>query len=155
MKEHFQNIKQRLYKKCQEFVTERLHRIQNRIVDIETSLKSETKSTAGDKHETGRAMLQLEREKSGAQLAQIQSVQQLLAKVNIQNSSGSSISLGSLVITNRANYFIAISAGQIEIDGQEYLAVAANTPIGKVLLGKKVDDEVIFNGNSMQITRII
>ncbi|MFP2995321.1 3-oxoacyl-ACP synthase [Spongiivirga sp. MCCC 1A20706] len=149
------HIKTQLYSKCQEFVSERLKRIQNRIVDIETSLKSETKSTAGDKHETGRAMLQLEREKSGAQLAQIQSVQQLLAKVNIQNSSGSSISLGSLVITNRANYFIAISAGQIEIDGQEYLAVAANTPIGKVLLGKKVDDEVIFNGNSMQITRII
>ena len=51
-------IKQQLYKKCQDFLNQRLETIQNTILDIQNALQSETKSSAGDKHETGRAMLQ-------------------------------------------------------------------------------------------------
>ncbi|NER17244.1 3-oxoacyl-ACP synthase [Spongiivirga citrea] len=149
-----QHIKRQLHNKCQEFVTERLQRIQKRIDDIEASLLSETKSSAGDKHETGRAMLQLEREKSGAQLAQVQALLELLTKVNIDNTT-TNVGLGSLVITNQANYFIAISAGEIVVDNTTYFAVAANTPIGKLLLGKKVGDEIVFNENAIRITQVV
>ena len=38
------------------------------ILDAQNGLQSESKSSAGDKHETGRAMLQLEAEKLGKQL---------------------------------------------------------------------------------------
>lgn len=149
------HIKQQLYSKCQEFVSERLSRIHKRIEDIETSLHSETKSTAGDKHETDRAMLQLEREKSGAQLAEVQKLQELLAKVNLENSATNKVGLGSLVITDKANYFIAISAGEIVLDGTKFFAVAANTPIGKLLLGKAVGDGVVFNKHKNKISRIM
>ena len=57
-------IKQELYKLCLEYVENRFQTIQNTIKEIQESLGSETKSSAGDKHETGRAMLQLEREKA-------------------------------------------------------------------------------------------
>lgn len=68
------NIKQELSNQCLEFVENRFQTIQNTINEIQESLLSETKSSAGDKHETGRAMLQLEREKSGNQLAEIQKI---------------------------------------------------------------------------------
>ena len=66
------SIKLELYDFCLEFVDNRFQTIQNTIKEIQESLLSETKSSAGDKHETGRAMLQLEREKSGNQLVEIQ-----------------------------------------------------------------------------------
>ena len=62
------NIKQQLYKHCQEFVNQKLDTIQKTILSNKEALNSETKSSAGDKHETGRAMLQLEMEKAGQQL---------------------------------------------------------------------------------------
>jgi len=52
------NVKEHLSEFCQEYVDGRILRIQNSIESIQQSLSSETKSSAGDKHETGRAMLQ-------------------------------------------------------------------------------------------------
>ena len=81
------NIKEELYNQCIEFVENRFKTIQNTINDIQKSLQSETKSSAGDKHETGRAMLQLEREKAGNQLAEIQKVKENISKINIAKVS--------------------------------------------------------------------
>jgi len=78
------NIKKQLYKKCICFVAERLQTIKNAIDEVQESLTTETKSSAGDKHETGRAMLQIEREKLGQQLASIQTLEQTLQKINIE-----------------------------------------------------------------------
>jgi len=66
-------IKQQLFNKCLDAIDSRFQTIQNTISEIQESLTSETKSSAGDKHETGRAMLQLEREKAGNQLSEINS----------------------------------------------------------------------------------
>ena len=97
------NIKQNLYNQCLEFVENRFQTIQNTIKEIQESLTTETKSSAGDKHETGRAMLQLEREKAGNQLAEIQKVKESLSKIDFKKTS-KKIGLGSLVYTSKANY---------------------------------------------------
>ncbi|NQY06029.1 MAG: 3-oxoacyl-ACP synthase, partial [Flavobacteriaceae bacterium] len=76
-------IKKKLYQACEAFLNERLSALQDIIINVQESLQSETKSSAGDKHETGRAMLQLEREKAGKQLEALQQQQELLAKVSI------------------------------------------------------------------------
>ena len=56
-------IKKQLFSECQNFVNSKLEAIHRTIEGLQNSLTSETKSTAGDKHETGRAMAQLEQEK--------------------------------------------------------------------------------------------
>jgi hypothetical protein len=145
-------IKSILLVQCKSYVHERLQRIQNTIVGIQESLTSETKSTAGDKHETGRAMLQLEREKAGKQLAEVQKLQEILARINISPSKH--IHLGSLVITSQGYYFISISVGKLYIGDQPYFAIAANSPIGKLLLGKTTGDRFSFNGNEIVIKQV-
>ncbi len=145
--------KEKLYDHCEQFVKERLDRIQDRIANIQESLTSETKSTAGDKHETGRAMLQLEREKAGAQLAQVQKLQEVLAKIDVHSSS-EIIRLGSIIETSTGNYYLSISVGKIIIDNHTYFAIATNTPIGKLLLGKTIGDHFSFNGNEITIENI-
>jgi len=146
--------KESLYNSCLELVNERQANIQERFNGIQEAMLSETKSTAGDKHETGRAMLQLEREKLGNQLAEIQKVKETLFKVDpkVIVSQGC---LGSLVYTTQFNYFISVSVGEITADTEKFYAIATNTPIGKLLLGKKVGDTVSFRNQSFVIEKVV
>ncbi|MEO0526533.1 MAG: 3-oxoacyl-ACP synthase [Bacteroidota bacterium] len=128
-------------------------RINGHISSIEESLRSETKSSAGDKHETGRAMLQLEREKAGQQLAEVERMKQLLTKVHLSPVS-EHIGLGSLVTTSNGNYFLAISAGEFKTKNQWAYCISIHTPIGKLLLGKSQGESFLFNGSEITILSI-
>lgn len=146
-------LKDKLYQQCQFFLNKRLEAIQNNISDIQNSLESETKSSAGDKHETARAMLQIDREKAGHQLADIEKQQEILNKINL-NSTFQNIAFGSLVYTTQFNYFIAISAGEIAIENKKYYAISSGTPIAQLLLSKQVGDSIQFRDSKFTITEI-
>ncbi|GAA4305564.1 GreA/GreB family elongation factor [Aestuariibaculum suncheonense] len=147
-------IKQALYKQCEVSVSNRFDTIQKHIAQIQESLTSETKSTAGDKHETGRAMLQLEREKAGQQLAEINKTKEVLSKVDVKTTS-KKVRLGTVVFTSQVNYFIAVSLGELKVDDVVFFAISPGTPIGKLLLGKEIGDDVYFRGQAFRILNII
>ncbi len=146
-------IKQELFKKCEAFVNNRLQTVEDIISSNQKALQSETKSSAGDKHETGRAMLQLEMEKAGQQLAGINLMKEILSKVNISTASDIA-HLGSIIETTSGNYFLSISAGQLKVADKVYFAISVSSPIGKLLLGKSMSDEVVFNGKKTIIIKI-
>ena len=147
------NLNQKLYHYCETFIEERFQTIQKTIEEIQKALQTETKSSAGDKHETGRAMLQLEREKVGQQLAEINKTKMVLSKVSLDKKSNV-VTLESLVYTNQSNYFVAISAGKLMVGNKSFYAISANTPIGKLLMGKTVGNNINFNGNNIEIKKI-
>ena len=147
-------LKEKLHKQCQDALNQRLEAIKSTISDIQNSLQSETKSTAGDKHETGRAMLQLEREKAGNQLAEIQKQIEILHKINPEMSY-SKVALGSLVKTTVSNYFIGVSVGEITIENETFYAISLSTPIGKLLVSKGVGDDIQFRMQKFTITDIL
>jgi len=140
----FVEIKKNLFEACLLFVNKKQQTISSIITSNKKALLSETKSSAGDKHETGRAMIQLEMEKAGAQLAEINEMNAVLKKIDIEKTS-KIVCLGSLIITNKANYYLAISVGKITTNLVDYYAVSTNSPIGKQLLGKKIGDVIPFN----------
>jgi len=140
----FQNIKIKLLKDCEAFVHQKRTTLQSQIKSYQLGLTSETKSSAGDKHETGRAMLQLEIEKAGQQLKSVMTMQQVLSKINLSKKSNKA-GLGSLVITDKATYFLAISLGTITINPKIYIVVSLQSPLGKDLFGKSVGQETQFN----------
>jgi hypothetical protein len=146
-------IKKALFEQCEVFVNKRLYNIENVISSNQKALQSETKSSAGDKHETGRAMLQLEMEKAGQQLAGIVQLKEILVKMDISKTSKNAC-LGSLVLTEKACYFLSISAGQLVVEGNVYFAISVSSPIGKLLLGKKEKEVISFNGNAIVINEI-
>ncbi len=146
-------IKKLLFDKCTDFVSARERTVTQIINSNQQGLSSETKSSAGDKHETGRAMLQLEMEKASQQLENIYMLKSVLAKIVIDNVSDV-IKLGSLIITNHATYFLTIPVGEINIDGKAYYVVSPSSPIGKLLLGKKVGDAFVFNRRSIRINKV-
>ncbi len=146
-------LKKELYNACVDFVNRRDETVNQIILSNQKALASETKSSAGDKHETGRAMLQLEMEKASQQLDGIHQMKTVLAKMNIKDVS-EFVKLGSLIITNQVVYFLAISAGQLSVSNNNYYAISPSSPIGKLLLGKKVGDEFTFNSKTVAIQEI-
>jgi transcription elongation GreA/GreB family factor len=137
-------LKKELFEACLNFVDNKLETIMSFIKSAANDLTSETKSSAGDKHETGRAMLQLEIEKASQQLNVVTKMKEVLEKISTSKTSAI-ISLGSLIFTDKANYYLAISAGKITIENIDYFAVSTNSPIGQQLLGKKVGEIISFN----------
>ncbi|PWL39964.1 3-oxoacyl-ACP synthase [Flagellimonas aquimarina] len=143
-------MKEQLLMFCWQHINDRTERLHQRRVSLQESLNSETKSSAGDKHETGRAMVQLEQEKLGKQLFELEEIKRILQKVDIDKKS-KKISLGSFVKTTAANYFIAISAGAVTIKDTPVFCISASSPIAKLLLGKEEGDTFVFNGKENTI----
>ncbi|WP_445748173.1 3-oxoacyl-ACP synthase [Polaribacter sp.] len=152
------NLKEALLMHCKMFVNKRMQTVEEIIHSHQKSLQSETKSSAGDKHETGRAMIQLEMEKASQQLAGISEMNQILSKIDISISEISETKLarlGSVIYTAKANYFLSISAGKIVMENTNYFAISVSSPIGKLLLGKCENDEFLFDGESVKIQKIV
>ena len=147
------HIKQQLYTEVKNIINNRHQQITSLINSIQESLQSETKSSAGDKHETGRAMLQLEREKAGNQFAEIERLRQILMRINVKASS-KNVHLGSLVTTNNGVYFIAIGIGELILNSKSYYVIGLNAPIGKLLFGKQKGDEFRLNNKNYQILKV-
>ncbi|WP_299519757.1 3-oxoacyl-ACP synthase [Winogradskyella sp.] len=147
-------LKLSLYNQCLDILNSRLEVIQNAINDIQNALETETKSSVGDKHETGRAMLQIEREKTGQQLAEIQKQLELLNKINPELKQNS-IALGSLVFTSKSNYFLGVSVGELKVGNETFYAISMATPMAKVLVSKSIGDILMFRGQEITITKIL
>ena len=140
---HF--LKNALLSKSKDFVKKQEETITNLIASLRSDLNRESKSSAGDKHETGRAMLQLEMEKSGQQLQGILQMQMTLQSIQRGHATDTAC-LGALVLTNKGNYYLAVSVGEIWIEGTSYFIISTKSPIGQQLLGKKKGDHISFNG---------
>jgi len=143
MSKNIKNLKKELFIACLEFINQQEETVVNIIRSNRNALATETKSSAGDKHETGRAMLQLEIEKASQQLVGINEMKIVLSKIIIDSNSNI-VKLGSVVYTNQANYFLSISVGQINISNNLYYAISSGSPIGKLMLGKKAGDVFVF-----------
>jgi hypothetical protein len=146
--------KEVLFKQCEAFLNKRLQTVEAVISSNQKALQSETKSSAGDKHETGRAMLQLEMEKAGQQLAGIMQMKDTLAKLAVLKTSKNAC-LGSIIVTDKVCYFLSISAGQLVVADKIYFAISISSPMGALLLGKQENEEVVFNGKIILINTII
>lgn len=150
---HLGLLKERTFEYCKDFAASKIARLGSQIKELENALTTETKSSAGDKHETGRAMVQLEREKLGVQLAQAEKTQQLIHKVKL-STPNKFVTVGSLVVTSGVVYFISISAGKYHESGTDVYCISAGTPIGQLLLGKCIGETVQFNQNDFKILDI-
>lgn len=144
-------VKEGLFKLCQTHINRQLKTLQEIIASNQLALESETKSSAGDKHETGRAMIQLEIEKAGKQFEQLMQSAVSLAKISLEPSD--QIKLGSLVITSKLNYFISQSFGLLEHTDIKVYAISPKSPIGNLLIAKKAGDSIFFN-EEIQIQKV-
>jgi len=147
------SLKKEIHQKCLLLASDKQNEITDSIKRVQESLSSEGKSTAGDKHETGRAMLQLEREKLGIQLKNAEEVYAILQKID-SGQKHSKIALGSYIETDLMSYYLSVSLGQIKLKNKTVFAISPQSPVGKLLLGKVENEVLQFNGKSQTILQV-
>ena len=118
------------------------------------SRDSDTKSSAGDKFETGREMMQREMDKISASIDQSKNQLNFLLKINL-NLPYSTVDLGCLIITDQGIYYISIGLGKVEINAEIIYAISLDSPIGQLFKGKRVGDELEFRGKTLKINQLL
>lgn len=146
-------LKQKLFNECLNYVQRSIDAAQQGINEAQQAAKDDTKSSAGDKYETGREMAQQESNRNMAQLHQANKLKVQLNQVPITTSN--SVDNGSLVITDSGNFYIAISAGTIQAESVNYFAVSLISPIGQKMKGLKSGEGFSLNGKSYTIKQVI
>jgi hypothetical protein len=145
--------KKLIHSKCLEIIELKLKDIQNEILDLNQSVRNETKSSAGDKHETGRAMIQQEIDFANQRLKELRIIQADLKKIN-PIFDNTSIKIGSLIETNIGLFYFTIALGKIKLNDKEVNILSIQSPIGKMLKGKKVGEKTNLNGKEIIINTI-
>ena len=147
-------IKKTLCNHCKTHLEKKMKVLEQLKKNLQKDLTYETKSSAGDKYETARAMIQLENEKLSNQIHEIElNYQKLNTIKDFQTSK--SISLGSIIFTDKANYYVAIAADFFEVNSKVFYCISSQSPIGKLLIGKKINESIIFNDVQSTILEII
>jgi hypothetical protein len=146
-------IKPHLHAACQAYVQQRIDAAQHAMQAAQESANNETKSSAGDKYETGRAMAQEERNRNAVQLNETLKLQAELARIDPEKPCDT-VRPGALVATNLGLFYISISAGKLTVDGTDYFAVSAAAPVAAALNGKRVGEEVLFNGKKVRVEQV-
>jgi len=146
-------VKQALYNACHQHIEARITAIRCKLTAIEEAQNNETKSSAGDKYETGRAMMHIEAQNAKIQLGQALETQGKLLSIK-SDKEHTQVQSGSLVVTDKGSYFVAIGIGKVTVEGSRYFCISPDSPIGRLLIGKGVGEEVVFNNNHFIIKEI-
>jgi len=145
--------KRKIFNKINESLDEKIHLLNEIIKETKLSRDNDTKSSAGDKYETGREMMQAEIIKTEVQLSNILDQKKDLAQINLEKRS-KKVEFGSLVETNNGNYFFSIAFGKIEIEGVTCYSISLASPFGQMMNNKVVGDNYNFNGKQFVINNI-
>jgi len=146
-------LKVDLYNKIQAILDERIEQAKSAIASAKQSRDNDTKSSAGDKYETGRAMMQQEMDKNEAQLSKTLLLKKTMALID-PNLVCETIELGSLVITDSGIYFMSIGLGAVDVGKEKIYSVSLVSPIGKFLHQKVAGEQVTFQGRTFSIEHI-
>ncbi len=123
---------------CQKELNERIAALNQVIRDVQTASNQETKSTAGDKHDTSRAQAQLEVERLGNQLKNLENMQQDLDRISTEPHT--IVQQGSYVKTSCGDFYLAVALGKLTMEQDLFFAVSMLSPIGLLLKSKKAKD---------------
>jgi transcription elongation GreA/GreB family factor len=146
-------FKESLKSFCITALTKRVDTILEAMKSSQESANNETKSSAGDKHETGRAMSQLENEMNGKQLLEINTelnaVQQVdVSKINLQAING------SVIQCKHATFFILAGIGVQTVDTNKVVFLSPKAPLALRLKEAKPGEKFDFNKIKFEVLEV-
>lgn len=146
--------KRKIYTALEIQLNSKIKAAQSTLEEATESVHAETKGSAGDKHETGRAMAQLEVEKAGKHLQetqQLKSILHILEPEVIKNNCN----VGALVKSTQGLFYLSIGIGKIIAAGQEIFCIGMNSPLGQALMNKTTGEKYTVAGKDFEILEII
>lgn len=147
------HIKSQLYQEIVLRLEQNIQEAQLAYVQAKESRDSDTKSSAGDKYETGREMMQREMDKCSALIDQNRHSMQIIQHVPIHRTY-ESIDKGALIVTDRGSYYMLVGLGKIGLEQKDYFAISPESPIGSLFLGKKVGEYILLREQKITVQGI-
>jgi transcription elongation GreA/GreB family factor len=145
-------FKKKVFDRYMSLLDDKIRSLENILRELEEGAQNDNKSSAGDKHETARAMMQLEQEKISKQLAE--AILQRAALEKLGNTSGRVIKPGSLIRTNKGVLYLGISPAKIYTEEINVFVMSSLSPLGQKLLGLKAGDKAEMNGSIYEIESV-
>ena len=134
-------INQKLSEKIQNF---------EKLIAETRATNNDTKSSMGDKYETGREMLQQEINHLQVQLNEVLKQQDFLKtsfdKLRMTKKFDKA-EKGAIVKTEKGLFFISVSLGEITFENQKIICISPESPLAKAMNGKQKGD--VFSLNNM------
>ena len=147
------DFKNNIVKACKAVLDSKIKFLNDALQEATVAGNNETKSTAGDKHETARAMMQLEQEKLGNQLTDLETQINAFDKIDF-SINHTMVSNGSLIETNNGFFLIATAIGKLVVESQTVFVISNKSPLALNLLGLKPKGSSVFNGMKYSIKAI-
>jgi len=147
-------IKRKLVSLCEEYVNNKISVAQEAVDTAQSSANKESKCSAGDKYETGRAMLHLDVIKYSAQLHEGLKLKKTLHQIDYEKEN-QKVQSGSLVYTSNGIFFIMIGAGKFSINEINYTTISFSSPIGQALFNKSSGEKINFRNKTYIINSIV
>lgn len=87
------------------------------------------------------------------QMVALKNMQREMQKV--LNYTSENVQLGSLVITNKARFFISVSLGEFFFENTRFYAISTESPMYKIMAGKSVGDSFVLNNIHQEILEVL
>ena len=142
-----------IYEDLVQNLNEKLNSIEFLISSAIESRDYDSKSSAGDKHETSRAKIQLEIDNYSKQKLNIIEKLKVLGSLDI-NQKKNKVENGALVETNIGFFFIAIGLGRWTVNSEQIFVISLASPIGKLMKDKVESSFFSFRNLTYKIIKI-
>jgi len=147
-------LKKNIHKELIQRVSIKLININFLISSAVDSRNDDTKSSAGDKHETSRAKFQTDIDNYTKQKLNLTSQLNLLKSIDLVKTSRR-VDHGSMVYTDKGIFFIAIGLGKLTVNEENIFAISLASPIGMVMKHKLEYQTFNFRNTEYKITKIL
>jgi transcription elongation GreA/GreB family factor len=131
-------------------ITEKIEKLKN---FIEFTLEASRDIKKTPKYDSMREEMQEEIYQMQRQLGALNDLKRNMGKV--LNTSTDRVQLGSLVITNKARFYISVSLGEFFFEGDRFYAISSESPMAKKMMGMKAGDEFTLNKIHQKIVDVL
>lgn len=147
-------MKEELLQLHLQMLQDKIDAFQDRVEALSEDAKNDAKSSAGDKHETALSMMHIEQEKLSAKIQEYVTQQQELLRIDISRKS-EIIALGSLIQANDLWFFLSSALPKVNVNNLAIYSLSKFSPLGSLLLGKTIGDEVVVNNLKYKIQQVL
>lgn len=145
--------KDQIFEQIERELKQKISDIQTEISSLRQEMSEDTKSSAGDKFETSREMMNQSINRLQDSLQQQK--KQLQQLEGLKNSKPTEkVGMGSYVCTEKANFLFGLAFGKVNSSKDNIFALSLNSPLGRIFLDQKVGDTVKMNQTNYTIKSI-
>jgi hypothetical protein len=129
-----------------------LHSLNEELESLVEDKTRDTKSSAGDKFETSREMIQQSEKLISSRISELR--KQMEALDNLPLKECNKIEFGALAHTNNGVFLFGIGGSIFEIENLKIIPISFGSPLGNLFKNKTLGDIVSFNSKQYTITSI-